>query len=141
MLGENTVLIDIEVVNTQLDYNLLLGRSYMYAMQAVTSTVFCLMMFPHEWNIVTVDQLTYHDLQGLTTPFNFIPTITTIEPHGTTTHANVIPAINTMVDNTPAYPLLNVGPGLFADPTMTSPFPLVSPPPTQKQTTDLCVVS
>ena len=31
-LGGKTVLIDIEVVNTQLDYNLLLGRSYMYAM-------------------------------------------------------------------------------------------------------------
>ena len=74
------VLIDIEVVNNQLDYNLLLGRSYMYAMRAVASTVFHLMMFPHEGNIVTVDKLSYHDLQGLTAPTNFIPTITTIEP-------------------------------------------------------------
>ena len=32
MLAEKIVLIDIKVVNTQLDYNLLLGRSYMYAM-------------------------------------------------------------------------------------------------------------
>ena len=55
-------MIDIEVFNAQLDYNLLLGRSYMYAMQAVASTVFQLMMFSHEGKIVTVDQLTYHDL-------------------------------------------------------------------------------
>ena len=113
----------------------------MYAMRVVASTVFLLMMFPHEGNIVMVDQLTYHDPQGLTTPANVIPTITTIEPQGTNTHANVIPAINTMVDNTLAYPLLNVCPGLFADPTMMAPFSSVSPPPTQNETTDLCMVS
>ena len=54
-LAGKIVMIDIEVVNTQLDYNLLLGRSYMYAMRAITSIVFCLMMFPHEGKIVTVD--------------------------------------------------------------------------------------
>ena len=54
-------MIDIEVVNAQLDYNLLLGRSYMYAMLTIVSTVFYLMMLPHEGKIVTVDQLTYHD--------------------------------------------------------------------------------
>ena len=51
----------------------------MYAMRVVTSIVFCLMMFPHEGKIVTVDKLTYHDLQGLTEPANVIPTITNIE--------------------------------------------------------------
>ena len=102
-------------------------------MRAVASTVFHLMMFPHEGKIVTVDQLTYHDLQGLTTPANVIPTITT--------HTKVIPTTNTMVENTPASPLLNVGPGLFADTSMMAPFPLVSPPPTQNETADLCMVS
>ena len=62
MLASSTVMIDIEVINAQLDYNLLLRRSYMYAMQAIASTVFCLMMFPHEGKIVTIYQLTYHDL-------------------------------------------------------------------------------
>ena len=90
---------------------------------------------------MTVDQLTYHDPQGLTTPTNIIPTINTNEPQGATTHANVVPAINTMVNNTPSYPLLNVGPGLFADPTMMAPFPTVSLPPTQNVTADLCMVS
>ena len=88
-----------------------------------------------------VDQLTYHDLQGLTTPTNLIPTITTIEPQGMTTHANVVPTINTMVDNTLASPLLNVGLRLFVDTTMMAHFPLVSPPPTQNETADLCMVS
>ena len=48
-------MIDIEVINAQLDYNLLLGRSYMYTMRAVASTVFYLMMFPHEGKIAIVD--------------------------------------------------------------------------------------
>src|SRR5713226_9568629 len=60
-LAGKIVRIDIEVVNTQLDYNLVLGRSYMYTMRVVVSNLFHLMMFPHEGNIVTVDQLTYHD--------------------------------------------------------------------------------
>ena len=60
-LSRKKVLIDIEVVNAQLDYNLLLKRIYVYAMQAVELIVFRLMMFPHEGNIVTIDQLTYHD--------------------------------------------------------------------------------
>ena len=94
-LARKTVLIDIDVTIAQLDYNLLLGRSYMYAMRAVTSTVFHLMMFPHKGKIVLVDQLTYHDPQGLTALANVLHTITTIEPQGTTIHANVVPAINT----------------------------------------------
>ena len=115
-LAGKIVLIDIEVVNAQLNYNLLLGRSYMYAMRAVTSTVFHLMMFPHEGNIMTIDQLTYHDLQGLTAPANVIPTINTIEPPRMSTHANVVPAFNTMVDSTPVSPLLNVGLGCLPIP-------------------------
>ena len=54
-------LINIEAINSQLDYNLLLGCSYMYAMRVVASTVFRLLMFPHDGNIVTVDQFTYYD--------------------------------------------------------------------------------
>ena len=140
-LARKKVLIDIEVVNAQLDYNLLLGRSYMYAMRAVASTVFHLIMFPHEGKIVTVDQLTYHDPQGLTALANVIPTINTIDPQGINTLANVIPAINTMDDNIPASLLLNVGPGLFSNTTMMDPCPLVSPPLTQNETIDLCMVS
>ena len=78
----------------------------MYAIRVIMSTIFRLIMFLHEGNIVTVDQLTYHDPQGLTVPANVIPTITTIEPQGVTAHANVIPVTNTVVENTPASPPL-----------------------------------
>ena len=113
----------------------------MYAMRVVISTVFHLMMFPHEGKIVTVDQLTYHDLQALMEPTNVIPKINTIDPQWLTTPANVIPAVNTMVNNIPAFPLLNVGPRLFVDTTMTASFPLVSPPPTPNKTVELCMLS
>ena len=83
------MLIDIEVINAQMDYNLLLKRSYMYAMRDFTSTLFHLMMFTHEGKIMTVDQLTYHDPQGITTPTNIIPTINTIDPQGMTTHTSL----------------------------------------------------
>ena len=54
LLGK-TVFIDIEVVNAQLYYNLLLGHSYMYAMRLVSSTVFRIMIFPHDGKIVILD--------------------------------------------------------------------------------------
>jgi hypothetical protein len=38
-LGGKTILINIEVINAPLIYNILFGRSYMYAMKAVTSFV------------------------------------------------------------------------------------------------------
>ena len=51
-LVKKIVLIDIEVVNAQLDYNLLLERSHVYAMRDVASTFFLLMMFPHDGKIM-----------------------------------------------------------------------------------------
>jgi hypothetical protein len=58
-LGGKTVCIEVEVVDTSLDYNLLLGRSWTYAMQAVVATVFQVLLFPHEDQIVTIDQLSF----------------------------------------------------------------------------------
>ena len=56
-LEGKTMFIDIEVMNAQLDYNLLLRCSYMYAMRAISSTIFWLLMFPNDGNIVTIDVL------------------------------------------------------------------------------------
>lgn len=53
--------IDIEVLDSQLEYNILLSWSYIYAMSAIASSVFQIMIFPHEDGIITVDKLTYHD--------------------------------------------------------------------------------
>ena len=54
-----TVNLDVEVVDAPLDYNLLLGRSWSYAMTAIVSSVFRLIKFPHNGKIVTIDQLSY----------------------------------------------------------------------------------
>jgi hypothetical protein len=58
-LGGKTVCVEVEVVDAPLDYNLLLGRSWTYAMQVVVATVFWVLLFPHEGRIVTIDQLSF----------------------------------------------------------------------------------
>ena len=47
-LAGKTVCVDVEVIDAPLDYNIILGRSYTYAMSAVPSTVFCKMSFPQD---------------------------------------------------------------------------------------------
>ena len=47
------------VVQGPLDFNILLGNDYVYAMKAVMSTLFRVMYFPHDGKIVTVDQLSF----------------------------------------------------------------------------------
>jgi hypothetical protein len=39
-LGAKTLCVEVEVVDAPLDYNLLLGHSWTYAMQAMVATVF-----------------------------------------------------------------------------------------------------
>ena len=45
------------VVWDPLDFSLLLGRDYVYAMKAIVSTLFRVISFPHDGRIVTIDQL------------------------------------------------------------------------------------
>jgi len=56
LLGGKTVCIDVMVLQGPLDFNLLLGQDYVYAMKAVVSSLFRVMHFPHNGNIVTIDQ-------------------------------------------------------------------------------------
>ena len=58
-LGGKTTSIEVEVVDAPLDYNLLLGQNWMYSMQAVASSVFRVVCFPHNRKIVTIDQMTF----------------------------------------------------------------------------------
>jgi hypothetical protein len=51
--------VEVEVVDTSLDYNILLGRSWNYAIQVVVATIFRVFLFPHEDQIVTIDQLSF----------------------------------------------------------------------------------
>jgi hypothetical protein len=58
-LGGKTVCVEVEVVDAPIDYNLLLSRSWTYAMQVVVATIFRVLLFPHEGRIVTIDQLSF----------------------------------------------------------------------------------
>ena len=58
-LGGKTVEIDVEVINENLDYNILLGRPWIYDMSAVVSTYFRKIAFPFQGGITIVDQQTF----------------------------------------------------------------------------------
>jgi hypothetical protein len=58
-LGGKTVEVEVDVVDAPLDYNLLLGRNWTYAIIVVVSYVFHTLFFRHEGNIVTIDQLCF----------------------------------------------------------------------------------
>jgi hypothetical protein len=116
-LGGKTILIDIEVIDVTLDYNILFGRSYMYAMKAVASSVFRTIMFPHNGKIVTIDQVSYY------------------EPNPSANVDNILPLIHTNQD---VYPLVEMGPGIFKDPSLLGTYHGAPPllPPNQ-----VCVVT
>jgi hypothetical protein len=50
---------EVEVVDAPINYNLMLGRSWTYEIHIVVSTVFRVLLFPHEGRIVTIDQLSF----------------------------------------------------------------------------------
>jgi hypothetical protein len=47
------------VVQDPLDFSLLLGRDYVYAMKSIVSTLFCVISFHHDGRMVTIDQLSF----------------------------------------------------------------------------------
>ena len=55
-LAGKVVSIEVEVIDAPLDYNLLLGRNWTYAMSTIASVVFHVVVFPHERKLVTIDQ-------------------------------------------------------------------------------------
>jgi hypothetical protein len=117
-LGGKTILIDIEVIDAPLDYNILFGRSYMYAMKAVASSVFRTMMFPHNGKIVTIDQVSHY------------------EPNPSANIDNILPLIHTSHD---AYPLVEMGPGIFKDPSLLGTYH--GAPPLLHPSNQVCVIS
>jgi hypothetical protein len=51
--------VEAEVVDEPLNYNMLLGRNWTYAMVIVVSFVFRTLCFPHQGEIMTIDQLSF----------------------------------------------------------------------------------
>ena len=101
-LGGKTIEIDVEVINGNLNYNILLGRPWIYAMAAVVSTYFRKIAFPFQGGITIVDQQT------------FLPNISQV--------TGSIP----MIHGSPNM-LHNIGVGLLKDPTLMGTFTLLPP--------------
>jgi hypothetical protein len=60
-LGGKTIFIDVMVVQDPLDFDLLLGKDYVYAMKDFMSTLFHVIYFPHDGRMITIDQLSFDD--------------------------------------------------------------------------------
>jgi hypothetical protein len=58
-LGGKTVVVEVEVVDVPLDYNLLLGCNWNYHIIGVVSFIFYTLCFPRDGKIVTIDQLSF----------------------------------------------------------------------------------
>jgi hypothetical protein len=58
-LGGKNIFIDVMVFQDPLDFSLLLRWDYLYAMKAIVSTLFCVIYFPHDGRMVTIDQLSF----------------------------------------------------------------------------------
>jgi hypothetical protein len=101
-LEGKTVQIEVEVFDTPLDYNLLLGRSWVDSMRAIVSTLFHVLRFPHQGKVVTVDQLAFFNADTHTGNVSFI--------------ANTPPGYE------------NVGVSLLKDSSLMGTFPIPPPP-------------
>jgi hypothetical protein len=98
--------VEVEVFDAPLDYNLLLGRSWIDSMRTVVSTIFCVLCFLHQGKVMIVDQLAF---------FNF------------DSHTRNVPFIS---KTPPGYE--NVSVGLLKDSTLMGTFPIPPldiPPP------------
>lgn len=93
--------VEVEVFDTNLTNNLLLGRSWTYSMHVVASSLFRVLCFPHQGKIVMVDQLPFFASSSSEGKVPYVE------------HSSV--------------PYESVGAGLFKAPTLMGVFPL--PPP------------
>jgi hypothetical protein len=100
-LEGKTVQVEVEVFNAPLDYNILLGRSWIDSMHTVVSTLFRVVCFPHQGNIVMVDQLAFFNSNN---------------------HTGNIPFI---AKTPPGYE--NIGVGLLKDSLLMGTFPILPP--------------
>jgi len=92
----------MEVIDRNLDYNILLGRPWIYAMAVVVSTYFRKIAFPFQGEITIVDQQ------------NFLP------------NGSQVTGSIPMIHGSP-HSLQNIGVGLLKDPILMGTFSL--PPP------------
>jgi hypothetical protein len=101
-LEGKTIQVEVEVFDAPLDYNLLLGHSWVDSMHVVVSTLFCVVCFPHQGKVITVDQLAFFNSDTRTGNVPFI------------------------AKTPPGYE--NVGVSLLKDSSLMGTFPIPPPP-------------
>ena len=72
--------VEVEGIDAPLDYNLLLGRNWTYAISAIASTVFRVVVFPHEGKLVTIDQLDFTQKCHLESNEFVVPLVDQVKP-------------------------------------------------------------
>jgi hypothetical protein len=87
-------------------------------MKAVASTVFQMMMFPHNGKIITIDQVSHY------------------EPNHSSNTDNILPLVHTSSD---AYTLMDMGLGIFKDPSLLGAY--LGAPPLIHPSAQVCVIS
>jgi hypothetical protein len=90
----------------------------MYAMKAMASSVFRMMMFPHNEKIITIDQVSHY------------------EPNPSSNVDNILPLVHTNFD---AYPLIDMAPRIFKEPSLLGTYH--EAPPLIHPSTQVCVIS
>ena len=74
-LHGKTVTVDIEVIDRKLNYNLLLGRSWTYAMMTIISTIIRIIQFSLDGKVITVDQFSFCTPDYSPLPSGFVPIV------------------------------------------------------------------
>jgi hypothetical protein len=87
-------------------------------MKELASSVFRMMMFPHNGKIVTIDQITHY------------------QPNHSANIDNILPLVRTSSD---AYSLIDMGLGIFKEPYLMGEYH--GAPPLLHPSTQVCVVS
>ena len=85
--------VEVEVVDAPLDYNILLGRNWMYSMQAVASSLFQVVCFPLNGNIITIDQTSFHNLSVGASSGASIPIIDHSQPETGSVGMDIYPSL------------------------------------------------
>jgi hypothetical protein len=90
-LGGKIIHVNVIVVQGPLDFNMLLGCDYVYAINVVVSTFFWVVHFPHNGSIVTIDQLASDNHHPNSTLFQTTPLyVSSIHVDSTPTWVNYV---------------------------------------------------
>ena len=72
--------VEVDMIDAPLDYNLLLGISWTYAMSAIASVVFRVVVFPREGKLVTANQLNFTWKGCMESNESTVPLVNQVKP-------------------------------------------------------------